>query len=149
MYVKVKNGVIEQYPYSINQLRADNPQTSFPADPTTALLEEWGVYPVTSRPRPTADHTKTVTELQPEMVEGVWTQVWTVTDTSTEELAILTASESIRIRQQRNRMLANSDWTQVADSPVDKTAWAVYRQALRDVPDQSGFPWTVTWPEEP
>lgn len=53
------------------------------------------------------------------------------------------------IRVKRNMLLLSSDWTQVADAPVDQAAWAVYRQALRDVPSQSGFPWDVQWPVEP
>ena len=53
------------------------------------------------------------------------------------------------IRAQRNALLADSDWTQVADAPVDSSAWATYRQALRDVPQQDGFPEEVTWPTKP
>jgi len=52
-------------------------------------------------------------------------------------------------RTERNAKLTESDWTQVADAPVDKTAWATYRQALRDIPEQAGFPETVVWPEKP
>lgn len=52
-------------------------------------------------------------------------------------------------RDKRNQLLVSSDWTQVADSPVDKTAWATYRQSLRDVPSQAEFPATIAWPEEP
>ena len=54
-----------------------------------------------------------------------------------------------RVRLDRDSLLAQSDWKQVADAPVDKTAWATYRQSLRDVPSQSGFPNEVTWPVEP
>lgn len=52
-------------------------------------------------------------------------------------------------RYNRDRLLAASDWTQVADAPVDAAAWATYRQALRDVPRQAGFPENITWPEMP
>jgi len=52
-------------------------------------------------------------------------------------------------RNQRDNLLTQTDWTQVADAPVDKAAWAAYRQALRDVPQQIGFPTTITWPEKP
>ena len=52
-------------------------------------------------------------------------------------------------RMQRNHLLAASDWTQVVDAPVNQSAWAAYRQALRDVPDQAGFPNNITWPEPP
>jgi hypothetical protein len=53
------------------------------------------------------------------------------------------------IRNQRNTKLSESDWTQVADAPVNKAAWATYRQALRDVTAQAGFPWTIDWPTIP
>ncbi|HSG62730.1 MAG TPA: tail fiber assembly protein [Pseudomonadales bacterium] len=53
------------------------------------------------------------------------------------------------VRQQRGEKLKESDWTQVADAPVDQAAWAAYRQALRDVTAQSGFPWTIDWPTQP
>jgi len=53
------------------------------------------------------------------------------------------------IRSERDALLAKSDWTQVADAPVDAEAWAVYRQALRDVPQQSGFPGDIEWPTPP
>ena len=53
------------------------------------------------------------------------------------------------VRLERNQLLAASDWTQIADAPVDQTAWATYRQALRDVPQQEGFPENVNWPEPP
>lgn len=53
------------------------------------------------------------------------------------------------IRTERNAKLTQSDWTQVADAPVDKAAWATYRQALRDIPSQAGFPNEVVWPVEP
>jgi len=56
---------------------------------------------------------------------------------------------AVQVRAERDRLLDESDWTQVADAPVDQAAWATYRQALRDVPEQVGFPNDVTWPEKP
>lgn len=53
------------------------------------------------------------------------------------------------VRTQRNALLAASDWTQIADAPVNQAAWATYRAALRDVPQQAGFPHDVTWPTKP
>lgn len=52
-------------------------------------------------------------------------------------------------RNNRNEKLSQSDWTQVIDAPVDQEAWAVYRQGLRDIPSQAGFPNEITWPTEP
>lgn len=59
--------------------------------------------------------------------------------------------EAVRIvaREQRDLLLQQSDWTQVPDAPVNSASWATYRQALRDVPSQSGFPDNITWPTKP
>ena len=53
------------------------------------------------------------------------------------------------IRADRDKLLSQSDWTQVAGAPVDQAAWANYRQALRDIPNQEGFPTNVAWPAKP
>ncbi len=63
--------------------------------------------------------------------------------------AIKDAEQATNVRNSRTEMLKDCDWTQLADSTADKTAWATYRQALRDVTTQTGFPWTVTWPTQP
>lgn len=55
-------------------------------------------------------------------------------------------------RAQRDKLLAETDWTQVLDAPIDATtreAYRAYRQALRDIPEQDGFPEAITWPELP
>lgn len=59
--------------------------------------------------------------------------------------------EAVRIvaREQRDLLLQQSDWTQVPDAPVNAASWATYRQSLRDVPSQSGFPDNITWPTKP
>jgi hypothetical protein len=51
-----------------------------------------------------------------------------------------------QVRAQRNQLLAASDWTQVIDAPVDQALWALYRQELRDITAQAGFPENVIWP---
>ena len=63
--------------------------------------------------------------------------------------AMKDAEQATSVRASRTQMLKDCDWTQIADSTADKTAWATYRQALRDVPAQTGFPWTITWPTQP
>jgi len=57
--------------------------------------------------------------------------------------------EADEARTQRDALLSQSDWTQVPDAPVDQAAWAEYRQALRDLPQQEGFPQEVVWPNPP
>jgi len=53
------------------------------------------------------------------------------------------------VRAERNALLVETDWTQVLDAPIDQAAWATYRQALRDITAQEGFPHNVTWPTKP
>lgn len=53
------------------------------------------------------------------------------------------------IRSERDALLGSSDWTMISDSPADQEAWRIYRQALRDITDQSGFPISVKWPDQP
>lgn len=137
------------YPYSPDQLRADNPQTSFPFEIPTERLTDWGVYPVTLTPRPTVTYRQNLTEATPQQVDGVWTQIWVVEDASPEEIEARTSELANSIRSERNALLTASDWTQLADAPVDDLAWATYRQSLRDITLQSGFPWTVVWPDQP
>jgi len=55
----------------------------------------------------------------------------------------------IHLRNRRNLLLSQTDWTQVSDAPVDQGAWATYRQALRDLPNTTGDPRNVVWPHLP
>lgn len=148
MYLQVSGDII-RYPYSERDLRQDNPQTSFPRNPSDALLAEWNVYPVTSTLQPATDHTQNVAEVMPTLLDGAWTQTWAVTDATPEEIAERTEAQASAIRAERNDRLAACDWTQLPDAPVDAAAWAAYRQALRDVTSQAGFPWSVMWPAAP
>jgi len=59
------------------------------------------------------------------------------------------ALAEIEFRNERSRRLYASDWTQVPDAPVDRAAWATYRQALRDLPQNTPDPRYPVWPEPP
>ena len=63
--------------------------------------------------------------------------------------AMKDAEQAANVRRTRNDKLKDCDWTQLADSPVDKAAWATHRQALRDISAQAGFPWAIDWPTMP
>lgn len=76
MYIKVKNGVIEKYPYSIEQLRMDNNNTSFPAEMPNERLAEWGVYPVISTTQLEPVDDKELVEDTPVFDGERWLQVW-------------------------------------------------------------------------
>jgi hypothetical protein len=84
-----------------------------------------------------------------EQIDGKWYTKYSVSDMDAEGIAATDAAQAKAVRSDRNAKLAASDWTQLEDSIVNKTAWATYRQALRDVTGQEGFPWTITWPTQP
>lgn len=149
MFAKIINDVVEKYPYSIGQLRKDNYNVSFPRDPSAEVLAQFNTFEVVRTPEPEADYTKNVGEGVPQKINGVWTQVWNVSNVDAETLAERTENQAKQVRDERNYRISATDWTQLPDAPVSQEAWATYRQALRDVPAQAGFPWAVTWPEQP
>ena len=150
MYVLAPNQTVETFPYSIGDLRRDNPNTSFPANPTEQTLAEWNVFPVIDKPAPDYNPvTQNCNQVNPTLVTGKWEMTWLVTPATPEQIAERTSAKEAEVRQQRNQLLADCDWTQLPDAPVDAAVWATYRQELRDVTAQAGFPWEVQWPVEP
>jgi hypothetical protein len=142
MYVKVLNGNPVSFPYELSQLKNDNSSTSFPAVIPASVLADYNVFEVALTARPDIDsRTHKVTQEVAE-VNGVWTQEWIIQRLPTEQAINNVCAD-------RNIQLSDSDWTQLPDSPVDRVAWAVYRQALRDVTTQLNFPWNTQWPESP
>jgi hypothetical protein len=81
--------------------------------------------------------------------DGEFVSMVQVESLTADEIQAAKDSEMAQMRYRRNQLLKDCDWTQVADAPVNKADWAEYRQALRDVPDQAGFPWEVEWPVQP
>lgn len=146
MYVMVKSGTAQYY--AVENLRLDYPNTSFPAVITDEIAAEFNVFPCAMPPAPVVDHTKDVSIGAPKKVDGVWTQVWDVTDASQEEIASRVQMQWDGIRAERNMLLNACDWTQLPDAPVDHAVWAEYRQQLRDVTTQSD-PFNIVWPATP
>ena len=149
LYIKVNNNEIVKYPYSIRELKTDNPNVSFPVTLSTELLNSFGVYDVTEVTSPTYEYTKVISEINPTLIDGVWTQTWLVEDATTEEIEERTSEKWDEIRSTRNTLLSESDWTQVSDSPLNSSQeWKDYRQSLRDITNQSN-PFEITWPTKP
>ena len=73
----------------------------------------------------------------------------TAAEQETAYKAMKDAEQATSVRNSRTEKLKDSDWTQIVDSTADKAAWATYRTALRNVPTQVGFPWTIDWPVAP
>lgn len=138
------------YPYSESDLRKDFPNTSFPQSITPATLLDFGVYQVNYTTKPN-EPLKKVYEGEPVLVNGEYFEDWIVEDCTEEEIQIRTERQWEDIRVIRNQYLSQSDWTQLPDSPLNteqKTAWATYRQDLRDVTLQPD-PFNIAWPTKP
>jgi hypothetical protein len=88
MYILAPNQIAEIYPYSIGNLRRDNPNVSFPRNPSDALLASYNVFPVVPLAPPDYDPiTQNLNQATPTLVDGQWLQTWQVTDASAEEIA--------------------------------------------------------------
>lgn len=132
------------------QLRADNPNTSFPEVLTPEIIDAFGYDPVLEGPQPTLIPPYQYAQRDGVVeVDGQWFTHYIAAEPDAEGKARMDAEQGQRVREDRNRRLAACDWTQLPDAPVDAAVWAAYRQELRDVTGQDGFPWAITWPDLP
>ena len=148
-----------------SQFKGLYPNTSFPNPMTVEVYESFGYDSVLNGPAATVTAPYEVSqESGIEEVDGKWFTKFIVgpvfTDTKDDDGNTVTAATNeaaykakidadaaANVRATRDTKLADCDWTQTNDSPVkDESKWTTYRQALRDVPTQAGFPHTVTWP---
>ena len=147
MYLRIIENTI-YYPYDIITLRQSHPNVSFPENLTNEVLLEWGVYEVSSVIKP-YDYTKNITEGTPNLIDDVYYQNWIQSNATEEEINYRIENQWEEVRVQRNQLLSESDWTQLSDiSTETKTAWAVYRQSLRDITSQNN-PFNINWPVKP
>ena len=147
MYLKIIDSEIT-YPYSLQQFRRDNNTYTFPAVIPNETLSEFGVFGVTQSPKPN-DYTKNISEGTPTLTDGVYYQNWIQTDASDSEKELRLAIKWSEIRELRNQLLSECDWTQLSDvSESIKTSYQSYRQDLRDITTQSD-PFSIVWPEKP
>lgn len=122
------------------------PDTSFPANgPTLDWIAEEGYYVLTVW-KPYDHATQKLIPANPHLYEGMCCVV-EVAELTEEELQSRIDSQWQVVRTQRNQLLKDSDWTQLADTPVDKTLWATYRQELRDITTQPD-PFNIMWPTQ-
>ena len=160
LLVKTANGQVEQFPYTLGDLRRDNPQTSFPKKIGDAILASYGIYHVMPDPQPEYDPLvqTVVRDAEPHNNEtavdeetgetyktGRWVIGYTVENKPQDQA-------EANIRSKRDSLLQDTDWIVIKayerndNIPAE---WEMYRQALRDITSQEGFPYSVTWPTKP
>ena len=153
-----------------SQFRSEHPHTSFPKVLTIEILDSFGYDPVLEGPQAVTTPPYQYSQRDGVVeVNGQWFTHYIAGpifhDYVDEDGNTVTAAEQAkaycfakdaeqakRVREDRNKRLAECDWTQLPDAPLDadaKLAWALYRETLRMVPQQAGFPWGINWPPEP
>ena len=142
-FSRIENGSIAEHGLTEGEIRGRFPNTSFciPFVPPDGYEEE-----IENPSRPVAGPLENLVILPPVRVDGALVRQYRVDPASLEQVEQRTAVQASLVRLQRSERLAQTDWTQLPDSPVDPEPWATYRQELRDVPEQDGFPWQVQWP---
>lgn len=141
MHLKITNGIPAKY--TLGQLRRDNPQTSFPKSIPDDLLASYGVYPYARPAAPNGDWltSRVVDGSFEQDADGKWSLPYVIVDLPREQA-------EANIRAERGRLIADTDWMALSDN-VMSAENAAYRQALRDVTSQGGFPYAVDWPIKP
>ncbi len=155
---------------TVSQFKSEHPNTSFPKQITTEVLNSFGYDAVLNGPAATVTAPYGVsTRDGVEEISGQWFTKFIAgpvfTDTTDDDGNVTTAADNeiaykaridseaaASVRVQRDKLIAESDWTQLTDCQLSdsvKAEWVTYRQALRDLPTASGFPHTMTWPTKP
>lgn len=147
---------------TVSQFKAQHPNTSFPKQITAEILDGFGYDPVLNGPAATVTAPYGVSVRDGvEQIDGQWFTKFvagpvftdndeeTAAEQETAYRARIDEEAAERVRIERNQKLTSSDWTQLADNTANTSAWATYRQSLRDLPTTEGFPHNITWPQEP
>ena len=148
LLIKANGSTVEQYPYSLGMLRKDNPNTSFPKQPSAEDMAAFNVYPVTEANPTVGEGQRLAKTWTPTLVSGDWVLAHEAVDLTSDEVAEATAVIAAAAREKRDGLLAATDFYALSDV-VMTSDMTTYRSDLRAVPAQENFPTTVTWPTAP
>ena len=149
MYTRIINNQ-PVWPYTLHMLRIDEPGTSFPEIMSDELLNEFQVFLVEIDVCPEIEYWQDATRIDPVYENEKWVQHWSITDVDAETLQERQDQKAASIRDDRNKLLQECDWSQSRDiSDEIALLWQPYRQQLRDITTQSGFPFEIVWPTKP
>jgi hypothetical protein len=119
------------------------------------LLAQFGIVPVTLTPQPDfVFYEQMLLESPPQNVNGSWVQVWSVVDRTPEDKQLMAENKGYDVRAERDQRLRDEcdtinpmRWEALSDEQKEQAR--AHRLALLDIPNQPGFPWNVTWPQNP
>ena len=159
MLIKIENGVpVGEPPIDERNFRQLHSNTSFPRILTPEDVESfgYGLFQQTSQPEP-ANFMKCVEDTPVKNESGFYMQTWKRTAMSSEEIENATKLKAKEVKDIRNNKLKDSDWIMLAYVSEELrelelselNSWKTYRRRLRDITNQPGFPWNISWPEQP
>jgi hypothetical protein len=152
MYVKVTNGAVDQYPYTVGDLRRDNPNTSFPRQISSDTLASYGLYEVTILDRPSyTERTQNLTQKTTPTLNGDnWELGWTVSDKTSDETQAYDDLVAQENRAVRDNLISVTDFYALSDVTMS-AEMTTYRQALRDITSHANWPHLNDddWPTKP
>lgn len=138
MYVKANNNSIIQYPYTVNDLKKDNPSTSFPKELSEATMAEFNMYPVGYEPAPVFDpNTQYIeTSAQPSLINGKWLLTKTVVNMTQEQIDARDGRLKAETKDKASKLLTESDFYDLpntASQIVNIEDIIAYRAILRSI----------------
>lgn len=149
-YVQANGDTFIRHIHDVEPTRWDEDNFCRVAKLTPEQVAHFGVHQLKLVTPPYFDPATQKREHGPALlIDGVWTQNYIVTDLDGGEAAAKADAQWMIVRAERDAKLAASDWTQLSDAPVDDLQWAVYRQALRDLPQTQTDPFNIIWPVIP
>ena len=146
-YVQANGNTFIRHIHDVEPTHWDEDNFCLARKLTPEQVEHFGVHQLKLVTPPYFDPATQTREHSPALlIDGVWTQNYIVTDLDADASAAKVGAQWNVIRAERNKLLADCDWTQLPDVSADATAWATYRQALRDITTQAN-PFAIIWPE--
>jgi len=138
-YALIQNNMVAQYPYTLQEFNAANPNVSLPQAPTEAQLNEFGIYTVNPTQPPVYNPiVQNLNEITPEQKWGQWYQAWSVTPATPEEISYRQANARAENVAYGSQLLTNTDWTAIASiaDPLECNPYLANRQAFLEYRNQ-------------
>jgi hypothetical protein len=151
MYARVKDGIAVEYPLFEGDLQRRFPELNFPMDMYGTPIPQG--YVRVKMYTPNFDNNFDYTEVMPILVNGEYRQEYEAIPLTDEQKQQRLDFVSFKVREKRNDLLAKSDVYLVLDrwnkyTEKQKEDWTNYRQSLRDITTQEGFPYNTVWPDK-
>lgn len=129
---------------SVETFKVTHKNTLFPRILSDAVVQPFGYSVIRETKKPAHNELTHGVEFgEIEQVDGIWKQNWNIVERP---------DAADRVRAERDRLLLECDWVVIKNTEKGTNIpleWEVYRQALRDIPDQEGFPYDIEWPTKP